>query len=143
MEKNGEKAIIYNDLSEYIAAAIANSLDKVHEAWYKVIENPMEIFTIQIELHSIWKKIHSSLKNDNRHKEIDEQKNLHSRISKLTPIVRDKRLDNGGQVRKVFVRSNEFAECRDLLEEREMHIYECLEIVGLMPKQIKIHKRVI
>jgi len=130
MEKEKAK-VSATDFSEYYHNKIALCLETIYNLQYEIRQYPILIYDINIELHQIFKMIHGKLGSPEKTK----QKDFHSQINKLKPIIQEKKEPrNQGQTIIVSKKSEYFNTYKELCELREFHIWECLEKLRLTTK---------
>ena len=139
--KPGDYRVI-NDLSEYYINTIAQSLDLIDELGYTILGSPDKIFHINSEIHKIFKKIYPKLKKNNLDKEIKFQWKIEKALQKLSPIKKEKKLDSqSGDIYVSTSRTPDFLKYKLMVEKREIHIYYCLELIGMIAKETKTERR--
>lgn len=129
MAETAEK-ISTSDFSEYYHYKIALCLENVYNLKYDIDEFPIKIFDLNRELHQIyimiWARLSSIEKN--------VQNDFNKRLKIMKPIQYIKRQGPEGTVINVPGKTQDYSKFIDLCEEREIHIWGCLERLQLTSK---------
>ena len=123
---------VIKDLSDYFNARLAQYLDKIDELNDQIVTEKIAIQYINNELHKLFKHISAKLGKE----EFKTQILYRKAISRLTPIViRRTQNHNSGEIEQAYSLTNQYKRYFELVERREMHLYKCLERIGLTSKE--------
>lgn len=132
MEQNVRDSKVIKDISEYFNARLAHYLERIDELNDLQVMDKTAILYINNELHKIFK--HISAKLDKL--EFETQIKYRKAISMLTPIVnRRTQNHNSEEIEQNYSLTKHYRRYVELVERREIHIYKCLERIGLTSRE--------
>lgn len=126
---------VVKDFSDYYNDSISLSLEKIHQMRYVLGTSPKYIMNINMEIGEIFIRIRAKLNKLNHQKLIDKIDGLTKKLSGLQPmrIVQDyDRLAN--TTSKRLVKHKDYKEYKEIVGEKEICIWECLELLGMTSK---------
>lgn len=136
MENHTEKTST-KDFSDYYHGSIAASLEKIHLWNYEILGKPEILVDINMELIQIFKKIHRRLSPDER----KFQEDLSKKLSSMRPYkVKEMHDRVSDRTTRTLIRSAQYEDYRDEVYNREVHIWDCLDRLGMTSKQAEKKK---
>lgn len=140
--KYDAKITMATDFSEYYQLAMARSLEIIHQL--RMSNTPTGLSTINIHLHSIYKKIRSRLSTEDVKKEeqyIMELKKLKPTKSSIKSVGSVMGSDVNPFLK--IEKTEDYPKYERLIEDREIHIWDCLNKLELTSKQARKDKHII
>lgn len=129
---------VVKDLSTYYTETISNYLDFIDQLEYSILAEPDKILHINLALHKIFKKIFAKLKKNKLNSHIKYQLKLHRILNKLIPVKKERRRDkSSGKIYVATIKTQEYSTYKMNIEKREIHIYDCLEAIGMISKEVR------
>lgn len=136
MVENPSDTTVIRDMSDYYNFRLSQILDNINELWDGIILDKTYIIYLSNELHKLYKQLHPKLKQHEKQKQMQFRKILNSLIPVRIKTVPDRE----NCLQRVAVVTPHYQKFRQIIEERELHLMECLERIGLTAKEVKIKK---
>ncbi len=120
------------DFSDYYHESIALSLEKVDNFLDQLYYQPALIINMNNEIEKIFRRIHNRISPDGKKKQNEFTKQLDMLKPALPVKIRDR--ESSGY--KVVVRiTADYKQFRKLVKERLVHIWDCLDELGMTSKK--------
>lgn len=133
MQQNDTKdSKVIKDLAEYFNARLAHYLERIDELNDLMVTDKVAIQYINNELHKLFKHISAKLTEG----EFKTQIKYRKAISMLIPIViRRTQNHNSEEIEQTYSLTKHYKRYVEIVEMREIHIYKCLERIGLTSRE--------
>jgi len=126
---------VIKDFSEYFTNSISLSLETIKNMKYTLSSRSSVIININLEINEIYIKIRRKLEKYNLFKKIEKMKNINLEIQKQKPFIVEIINDRlSREQKRKLKKTKDYQRYRELVEEKEYLIWECLEDLGLTTK---------
>jgi hypothetical protein len=126
---------VIKDFSEYFTNSISLSLETIKNMKYQLSSRSSVIININLEINEIYIKIRRKLEKYNLDDKIEKMKNINLEIQKQKPFIVEIINDRlSREQKRKLKKTKDYQRYRELVEEKEYLIWECLEDLALTTK---------
>ena len=126
---------VIKDFSEYFTNSISLSLETIKNMKYQLSSRSSVIININLEITEIYIKIRRKLEKYNLVEKIKKMKDINLELQKQKPFFVETVNDRlARETKRRLRKTKDYQKYRELVEEKEYLIWECLEDLGLTTK---------